>query len=102
MNKKVFNFKKSFSEDHIKVHSGNIKCPVCNIMFTKASLVYHYKRAHPNLAKKDRILQAIENCASKKVNFFVKKVVGMLYAYTVFTYLHSYLLVRLNRPHVCM
>ncbi|KAJ6635765.1 Zinc finger protein [Pseudolycoriella hygida] len=53
-------------QDHMKVHQGNLKCVICNIVFTKAGLVYHYKQFHPNTPKKDRILRAIENYAAKK------------------------------------
>lgn len=56
-----------FTEEHAKVHLGNIKCDICNIRFTKASLISHYKRSHPNVPKEDRILKAIENYATKKV-----------------------------------
>lgn len=56
-----------FPDEHAKVHLGNIKCDICNIRFTKASLISHYKRFHPNVPKEDRILKAIENYASKKV-----------------------------------
>ncbi|KAG4079188.1 hypothetical protein HA402_015844 [Bradysia odoriphaga] len=53
-------------KEHMKVHRGNIKCHICNIPFTKPSLIYHYKRFHPNLTKKERILKSIENSAPRK------------------------------------
>lgn len=58
---------KIIADKHMKVHAGNVKCPICHIRFTKPSLVYHYQRSHPNLAKKERILKSIENSVLKKV-----------------------------------
>ncbi|XP_037029546.1 zinc finger protein 521-like isoform X2 [Bradysia coprophila] len=66
------NFCKLVSQDetrlkeHMKVHRGNVKCDICNIPFTKLSLIYHYKRFHLNVTEKERILKSIENSAPRK------------------------------------
>ncbi len=40
----------SISDQHMKVHTnGNVKCEICNIRFTTASLIHHQRMAHSKL-----------------------------------------------------
>lgn len=61
---------KMFLVAHMKVHSdGDLKCEVCQIWFTRNSLVVHLKRSHPG-QQKELFSKARAQIVSKEVIYF--------------------------------
>lgn len=64
--------KNYFSDEHMKVHEGDLQCEICKIKFTRNSLPHHWKLSHPSLFKSKLISKELW----KKVTFVTGHIIS--------------------------
>lgn len=68
----TFDIPRVFIEIHQNVHiDADAECRICRVPFKKSSLVFHERRFHPEVERKERIIKAVQRHISDEVSAHV-------------------------------